>query len=71
MECIIAATSSAADLIGDTENIGSIRPGRYADVVAVSGDPLQDIKELQKIQFVMKGGVVYRRDGQSTVIGMK
>jgi imidazolonepropionase-like amidohydrolase len=71
MESIIAATSSAADLIGDTEDIGSIQPGRYADVVAVSGDPLKDIKELEKIQFVMKGGVVYRRDGQSTVIAMK
>jgi imidazolonepropionase-like amidohydrolase len=71
MECIIAATSSAADLIGDSDDVGSIRPGRYADVVAVSGDPLQDIKELEKIQFVMKGGVVYRRDGQSAVIGMK
>lgn len=71
MESIIAATSSAADLIGDSEDIGSIQPGRYADVVAVAGDPLQDVKELQKIQFVMKGGVVYRRDGQSTVIAMK
>jgi imidazolonepropionase-like amidohydrolase len=39
--------------------------------VAVAGDPLQDVKELQKVQFVMKGGVVYRRDGQSTVIAMK
>jgi imidazolonepropionase-like amidohydrolase len=71
MESIIAATSSAADLIGDTEDIGSIQPGRYADVVAVAGDPLKDIKELGKIQFVMKGGVVYRRAGQSTVIAMK
>jgi len=70
MECIIAATASAADLIGDSEDIGSIQPGRYADVVAVAGDPLQDVKELQKIQFVMKGGVVYRRDGKSTVIAM-
>jgi imidazolonepropionase-like amidohydrolase len=40
-------------------------------VVAVAGDPLKDIKELGKIQFVMKGGVVYRRAGQSTVIAMK
>lgn len=71
MECIIAATASAADLIGDSEDIGSIQPGRYADVVAVAGDPLEDVKELQKIQFVMKGGVVYRRDGKSTVIAMQ
>jgi imidazolonepropionase-like amidohydrolase len=71
MESIIAATSSAADLIGDTEDIGSLQPGRYADVVAVAGDPLKDVKELEKVQFVMKGGVVYRRDGKSTIPAMK
>ena len=53
------------------EKYGFYALSRYADVVAVSGDPLKDIKELEKIQFVMKGGVVYRRDGQSTVIAMK
>jgi imidazolonepropionase-like amidohydrolase len=67
MDAIVAATSNAADLIGDTQDIGSIQAGRYADVVAVSGDPLKDITELERIRFVMKGGKVYRKDGQGTL----
>jgi imidazolonepropionase-like amidohydrolase len=68
MEAIISATSTAAEAIGVPEDIGSIQPGRYADIVAVSGDPLSDVTELQRVQFVMKGGVVYRRDGQPAVL---
>jgi len=64
MDAIIAATGSAADLIGDTADIGSVQPGRYADIVAVNGDPLKDITTLQRVQFVMKGGVVYKQNGQ-------
>lgn len=64
MDAIIAATGSAADLIGDTADIGSVRPGRYADLVAVDGDPLADITLLEHVRFVMKGGEVYKRDGQ-------
>ncbi|MDE2501303.1 MAG: amidohydrolase family protein, partial [Alphaproteobacteria bacterium] len=64
MDAIIAATGSAADLIGDTADIGSVRPGRYADLVAVDGDPLTDITQLERVQFVMKGGVVYKSDGR-------
>ena len=68
MDAIIAATGSAADLIGDTADIGSVQPGRYADVVAVSGDPLQDITELERMQFVMKGGVVIKSGGRPVEI---
>ncbi len=64
IDAIIAATGSAADLIGDKEDIGSVRPGRYADLVAVDGDPLTDITLLQHVRFVMKGGVVYKQAGQ-------
>ena len=64
MDAIIAATGSAADLIGDTQDIGSVRPGRYADIVAVDGDPLADIATLQHVQFVMKGGTIYKQAGQ-------
>jgi imidazolonepropionase-like amidohydrolase len=64
MDAIVAATGSAADLIGDTADIGSVRAGRYADLVAVDGDPLADITILQHVQFVMKGGVVYKEGGQ-------
>jgi imidazolonepropionase-like amidohydrolase len=60
MDAIVAATSSAADLIGDAQDIGSIQPGRYADIIAVAGDPLQDVTVLEKVPFVMKGGVVYK-----------
>jgi len=64
MEAIKAATSSAADLIGDTADIGSVQPGRYADLIAVAGDPLKDVTELERVKFVMKGGVVYKAAGE-------
>lgn len=64
MDAIIAATGSAADLIGDAQDIGSVRSGRYADIVAVNGDPLADIRTLEHVQFVMKGGRMYKENGQ-------
>jgi imidazolonepropionase-like amidohydrolase len=60
MEAILAATRGGSDLIGAADRIGSIQPGRFADVVAVAGDPLKDISELRRITFVMKGGTVYK-----------
>jgi imidazolonepropionase-like amidohydrolase len=68
IEAIIAATGTAAEAIGVPEDIGSIQPGRFADIIAVSGDPLTDITELQRVQFVMKGGIVYRQGGQPAVV---
>jgi imidazolonepropionase-like amidohydrolase len=64
VDAIAAATASAADLIGDKQDIGSVQQGRYADLVAVDGDPLTDITILEHVQFVMKGGVVYKSGGQ-------
>ncbi len=64
MEEILAATKNAADLIGVSDRIGSIQPGRYADIIAVAGDPLQDLGEFEHVRFVMKGGVVFKRDGE-------
>ena len=64
VDAIMAATASAADLIGDKEDIGSVQQGRYADLVAVDGDPLADVTILEHVQFVMKGGVVYKSGGQ-------
>ena len=61
MQAIQAATSSAADLLGHSGEIGSIKPGKYADIVAVSGDPLTDIRLLENIQFVMKEGKTYKQ----------
>lgn len=59
MQAIKSATSVAATVLAQTENLGSVQPGRYADLVAVKGDPLQDISLLQQVEFVMKGGAVY------------
>jgi imidazolonepropionase-like amidohydrolase len=59
MQAILAATTVAAELLGETANLGSVAAGRYADLIAVAGDPLQDIAELQRVRFVMKGGAVY------------
>ncbi|MBI4545894.1 MAG: amidohydrolase family protein [Gemmatimonadetes bacterium] len=62
MDAIRAATSVNARLLEQQENLGSVEPGRYADLIAVRGDPLQDISELERVFFVMKGGVVYKTD---------
>lgn len=66
MQAIEAATRNAADLIGAADRVGSVQAGRYADLVAVAGDPLADPTLLQHVAFVMKGGVVYRADGAAT-----
>jgi len=62
MDAIKAGTSVAAELLGQSASIGHLAPGMLADIVAVSGDPLQDITTLQKVIFVMKNGVVFRHD---------
>jgi imidazolonepropionase-like amidohydrolase len=67
VEAILAATRNAADLLGQSASIGSIQAGRFADLVAVQGDPTRDIKLLASISFVMKSGVVYKRDGKPVV----
>jgi imidazolonepropionase-like amidohydrolase len=62
IEAILSATRNAADLLGASDRIGSIQAGRYADVIAVDGNPLQAIDEMRRVRFVMKGGVVHKRD---------
>ena len=57
-QAIRAATSSAADLIGRAKDVGTLEAGKFADVIAVTGDPLQDVRALENVGFVMKGGVV-------------
>jgi imidazolonepropionase-like amidohydrolase len=68
-DAILAATRNAADLIGDSADIGSVQAGRLADIIAVPGDPLADVRQLEHVAFVMKGGVVYRRDDRDTGAG--
>ncbi len=57
-----AGTSSAADLLGLADKVGTLEPGKLADIIAVPGNPLQDIRTTQSVLFVMKEGVVYRND---------
>ena len=61
MQAIQAATTNAADLLGHSDVLGSIKPGKYADIIAVSGDPLANISLLENVQFVMKDGIVYKQ----------
>jgi len=65
MAAIQSATASAADLLGWKDRVGRVAPGLYADIIAVNADPLTDITELERVQFVMKGGVVFKANGQS------
>jgi imidazolonepropionase-like amidohydrolase len=62
MEAIRAATLSASELLGVTDILGSIEKGKLADIVAVPGDPLKDIGLMEKINFVMKNGVIFRNE---------
>jgi imidazolonepropionase-like amidohydrolase len=62
VEAIRAATTNAAELMGWSEKVGSIEPGKYADVIAVSGDPVADVGELEHVKFVMKGGVIVKNE---------
>lgn len=60
MQAIQAATVNAADLMGWSDRVGALAPGFFADLIAVDGDPLRDITELERVRFVMKGGVIYQ-----------
>lgn len=62
LRAIQTATVNAAELIGWADRVGSVQPGHYADLIAVSGDPLQDVTELERVKFVMKGGAVHRNE---------
>jgi imidazolonepropionase-like amidohydrolase len=60
LQAITAATSSAAELLGWSDRVGRVVPGLYADLIAVAGDPLADVAELERVTFVMKGGAVVK-----------
>jgi imidazolonepropionase-like amidohydrolase len=62
MQAIQSATIVAADLLERPNDMGAIEPGKYADIVAVTGDPTRDVTELERIRFVMKGGEVFRNE---------
>jgi imidazolonepropionase-like amidohydrolase len=60
MDAILTATRNAADVLGWSDRVGAIAPGRFADIIAVEKDPLADITELERVRFVMKGGVTFK-----------
>jgi imidazolonepropionase-like amidohydrolase len=62
MDAIVSATALNAEILGWSDRIGTVEAGKLADLVAVDGDPLADIAAMQRVQFVMKGGVVHRDD---------
>jgi imidazolonepropionase-like amidohydrolase len=62
LDILRAFTTNAAEMLGWADRVGGLEPGKFADIVAVSGDPLADITELQRVRFVMKGGEVIRND---------
>jgi len=66
VKALQAGTINNAEALGWQNDIGSLEKGKYADIVAVSGDPLSDITELQRVKFVMKGGKVIRNEVNAT-----
>ncbi len=62
LQAIQTATINDADLLGWSDKIGSVEPGKWADIIAIDGDPLQDVTTLQRVKFVMKGGEVVKND---------
>jgi imidazolonepropionase-like amidohydrolase len=65
LQAIRAATLNASELMGWQDRVGAIEAGKYADLIAVEGDPLSDIAAIQQVKFVMKGGKVVK-DALST-----
>ena len=63
LEVLRAATVNAAGLLGWSDRIGTIEAGKFADIIAVEGDPMKDVKDLQRVRFVMKGGEVVKGIG--------
>ena len=62
LQAIESATRVGGELLGREADIGTVETGRYADIIAVTGDPLKEIAELEHVKFVMKGGVVVKSE---------
>jgi imidazolonepropionase-like amidohydrolase len=60
MDAIVSATRIAAEIMGWSDRVGTVEPKKFADLIAVSGDPLRDITELERVTWVIKGGIVYK-----------
>jgi imidazolonepropionase-like amidohydrolase len=64
LDVLRAITMNAAEMLGWQDRIGALESGKFADMIAVSGDPIADINEFERVRFVMKGGRVIRNDFQ-------
>jgi imidazolonepropionase-like amidohydrolase len=62
LDIIRSVTINAAEMLGWNDRVGAVEPGKFADLVAVAGDPIADVSELERIRFVMKEGQVIKRD---------
>jgi imidazolonepropionase-like amidohydrolase len=62
---ILSATRDAARLLGQADALGSVEPGKWADIIALQGNPLDDVEALKRVGFVMKGGVIYKQNGET------
>ena len=62
MQALQAATMNGAALLNWSDRIGTIEPGKFADIIAITGEPTQDIKAIEKVVFVMKDGVTFKND---------
>jgi len=60
MAAIVSATRTSAEIMGWSDRVGTVERGKFADIIAVAGDPLRDISELERVSWVMKGGVIYK-----------
>ena len=63
---ILSATAWAAELLDRQKDVGTLQVGRYADLIAVPGDPLQDVRVLERVPFVMKGGTIVKDELTAT-----
>jgi imidazolonepropionase-like amidohydrolase len=61
MDAIVAGTANSAKLLGWEKRVGTLTTGKWADIVAVTGDPSKDIQDIEKVAFVMKNGVIYKQ----------